>query len=231
MPKSLERRRLIGSLIAAGTSLIVSGCGRRENEKKPGSEEEMVTPSEDLMREHGVLRRILLIYEELDRRDRTGIPDMTALADAAGIIRTFIEDYHEKLEEDYIFPRFKKAGKLVDLVQTLKTQHDAGRAITTYIINIAGSPSTGNRAPGKLGTLIHDFVRMYRPHAAREDTVLFRQFPEVVGREEYEELGEKFEDREHELFGKSGFDGLVDKVAAIETNLGIYDLAQFTPKS
>jgi len=43
-------------------------------------------------------------------------------------------------------------------------------------------------------------------------------------------LGEQFEDKEHELFGEDGFDKMVDRVAGIEKILGIYDLAQFTPK-
>jgi hypothetical protein len=43
--------------------------------------------------------------------------------DAAGIVRRFIEDYHEKLEEDSVFPRFGKAGKQTDLVKVLLAQH------------------------------------------------------------------------------------------------------------
>src|SRR5262249_44242197 len=42
------------------------------------------------------------------------------------------------------------------------------------------------------------------PHTAREDTVLFPAFREVVGRAGYRELGERFEDKEHELFGEPG---------------------------
>jgi len=73
------------------------------------------------------------------------------------------------------------------------------------------------------------FVRMYRPHAAREDTVLFPEFKELVGEKEYNELGDKFEEREVRLFGKSGFEGVVDKIASLEKKLGIYDLSQFAP--
>jgi hypothetical protein len=44
------------------------------------------------------------------------------------------------------------------------------------------------------------------------------------------ELGEQFEKEEDRLFGDEGFEKTVDQVAAIEKQLGIYDLAQFTPK-
>jgi hypothetical protein len=51
-----------------------------------------------------------------------------------------------------------------------------------------------------------------------------------VSKQEYAALGEDFEKKEHQLFGEDGFDKMVDRVAAIEKTLGIYDLAQFTPK-
>jgi hypothetical protein len=34
----------------------------------------------------------------------------------------------------------------------------------------------------------------------------------------------------HQLFGEDGFERIVDRVATIEKTLGIYDLAQFTPR-
>ena len=67
-----------------------------------------------------VLNRILLIYEEhLRRLDAKQEFDPAILASSAGIVRHFVEEYHEKLEEDFLFPRFRKANKLVELVDTL----------------------------------------------------------------------------------------------------------------
>jgi hypothetical protein len=60
--------------------------------------------------------------------------------------------------------------------------------------------------------------------------VLFPAFRKIVSPNEYDSLGEEFEDREHKLFGEDGFDSMVDKVATIEKSLGIYELAQFTPR-
>ena len=70
---------------------------------------------------------------------------------------------------------------------------------------------------------------MYRPHAAREDTVLFPAFRDVVGRAAYRELGEEFEEKEHARFGEHGFRAVVGEVADLERALGIDDLASFTP--
>jgi hypothetical protein len=74
------------------------------------------------------------------------------------------------------------------------------------------------------------FNNMYSPHEAREDTVLFPAFRKIVSVHEYDALGEEFENNEHKLFGENGFEIIVEKVANIEKQLGIYELAQFTPK-
>ena len=72
---------------------------------------------------------------------------------------------------------------------------------------------------------------MYRPHEAREDTVLFPQFRSLLTKKEFDELSEKSEQLEHTLFGKSGFEANIYGIESIEKELGIYDLNQFTPKN
>lgn len=203
--------------------------GKEEEEKKA----EEVSPPEDLMREHGVLKRILLIYGEAIRRIEANqeLPP-EPLGDSAKIIRQFVEDYHEKLEEDFLFPRFKKANKLVDLVDVLLQQHQAGRRLTDMTMLLATSQALKNADDRRrLADSMRQFVRMYSPHEAREDTVLFPAFRGVVSSHEFDSLGEDFEKKEDELFGEDGFFKVVDRVADIEKKLGIYDLAQFTPKT
>jgi hemerythrin-like domain-containing protein len=235
------RRRFLAESLTASLGILAAGeftrwTGSPKSQEHPKEERggEEVAPAEDLMREHGVLNRILLIYEESQRRLRAPKADLdpVVLASAAGIIQHFIEEYHEKLEEDYLFPRFEKAGRLVDLVTTLRTQHRAGRIVTARILALA--KPAGLRDPGerhKLDRALGEFVRMYRPHEAREDTVLFPAFREIVSAHEYAALGEDFEDKEHELFGKQGFEGIIEKTASLEKQLGIYELSQFTPHS
>jgi hemerythrin-like domain-containing protein len=153
------------------------------------------------------------------------------VAQSAKIIRDFVEDYHEKLEENFLFPRFKKANKLVDLVDVLLQQHQGGRRLTDITIKFATNQALKNPDDRrKLADSMRQFIRMYNPHEAREDTVLFPAFRSIVSAHEFDSLGEDFEKKEDELFGDDGFEKMVDKVAEIEKKLGIYDLAQFTPK-
>jgi hemerythrin-like domain-containing protein len=231
------RRRFLQ--LISGSALWLTDYGAASPESREHSqsafanpkEEEEVSPAEDLMREHGVLKRILLIYGETLLRIETNeeLP-LQALLDSAKIIRSFIEDYHEKLEEDFLFPRFRKAKRLVDLVEVLNNQHQAGRRLTDATLKLATSKALkDSKERISLAESLRLFIRMYNPHEAREDTVLFPAFRKLVSSNEYYALGEDFEEKEHALFGDSGFEAMVDRVAAIEKTLGIYDLAQFTP--
>jgi hemerythrin-like domain-containing protein len=237
MTEEKERRRAFVLDVAGGAvGLLVAGCGGAAAATTPprdghgGKEqEEEVSPAEDLMREHGVLNRLLLVYEEGARRIDTGetLPPET-LATAASLIRRFVEDYHEKLEEEHLFPRFEKTGKLVDLVGVLRGQHQAGRRLTETIQRLSAPAALQGPPRPELAVTLRQFIRMYRPHEAREDTVLFPAFRGLVGGKEYAELGEAFEDQEHALFGEHGFETIVAEVVKLEEALGIADLARFT---
>ncbi|HYL09581.1 MAG TPA: hemerythrin domain-containing protein [Candidatus Acidoferrales bacterium] len=218
-----------GMLLPQGGSLAAWG---RSQEKAQEEKDEEVPATEDLMREHGVLDRVLLIYEEVARRiAEKNMFDPKLVAKSAQVVRDFIENYHEKDEEEFLFPRFEKAGKLVDLVTVLREQHIAGRRVTDAIEGLATLSSLKSE-PGRRRLLqnIHTFLRMYRPHAAREDTVLFPAFRSVVSPQEYDAIGEEMEKKEQQLFAGDGFEKAIDQVAKIEKALGIYDLAKFTPR-
>ncbi len=229
------RRAFLRTGLISGVSTLAGArllTAAEPGKKAGGDKEEEVSPPEDLMREHGVLKRILLIYGEAIRRMTANreLP-VEVVLDAAKIIRSFVEDYHEKLEENYLFPRFEKAGKLVDLTQTLRTQHEAGRRVTDLTLSLAKQSTLKNAAErGRFIDSMQQFIRMYNPHEAREDTVLFPAFRGLVSGNEFDSLGEEFEKKENELFGEDGFGRMVDRVAALEKKLGIYELAQFTPK-
>lgn len=192
-------------------------------------EEEKVAPDEDLMREHGILRRVMLIYREvIERVEKKKDVNPVLIHRAATIIQQFIENYHEKLEEEFLFPRFERAGQLIDLVTTLKIQHQKGKELTHQVLEKTKTNKLTS-SEVSLPLILMQFIHMYEPHAAREDTVLFPAFRNIVSDTEYKELGEQFEDREHKLFGKNGFNEMVSQVADIEKELNIYELSKFTP--
>ena len=224
-----SRRDFLGALGVAGGAVLCVGNAFGKDEDNQQTE---ILPVEDLMREHGVLRRVLLIYEALlgDLKGERPV-DAGVAHKAASVIKTFIEEYHERSEEQHVFPRFAKSGELETLSGLLRSQHVAGRIVTNHILDLTTSKSLQNpQDRSRLERLFRAFIRMYRPHAAREDTVLFPAFHKLMAPKEYAELGDKFEDKERELFGDEGFEKVVAQVAQMEKSLGIYDLGEFTPQ-
>jgi len=230
-----DRRSALLSLAGAaiaGSAIALAGCKKRDEKDREKGEADEVTANEDLMREHGILRRILIIYRELSPKllaNSAGI-DAAALGNAARLFQAFGERYHEQLlEEQHIFPIVRKTGgEAAGLVDTLLVQHARGREITDYIIDSTktGRIATADAAP--LAKALTAFSRMYEPHTAREDTIVFPAFKKAVGPKGYDELGDQFEDIERKEFGGDGFDMAVAKVADLERRLGTADLGAFT---
>jgi hemerythrin-like domain-containing protein len=232
-----DRRAALMSLAGAavaGPAIVLSSCKKREDPEKAAGEGE-VTANEDLMREHGVLRRILIIYREVSPKlvVNAAEVDAAALADAAKLFQAFGERYHEQLlEEKHIFPIVRKAGgEAAGLVDTLLAQHARGREITAYILDRTKTGRVGSADAEPMAKALTAFSRMYEPHTAREDTIIFPAFKNAVGPKGYGELGDQFEEIERQEFGGDGFDMAVDKVADLERKLGTADLASFTALS
>ncbi len=174
------------------------------------------------MREHGVIERLLLVYEDgVKRIDAGRALELEVLHETARLQRAFTEDYHERLEEQHVFPRLARAGELTQLVATLRRQHDVGREITDNILTLTRSPS-GDTAG--LRAAMQSYATMYIPHAAREDTVAFPALARLLSGDEQHELAERFEEMEEQRFGHDGFATVVAHVADIEERLGIGDL-------
>jgi hemerythrin-like domain-containing protein len=192
----------------------------------------VIPPDDDLMREHGVLKRVLLCYREMITRSGDGgLLNATHVQDAALIIHDYIEGFHEGLEEGFVFPRLRQAGgSLATTVDTLIVQHARGRVITQFLLSHATPgqlASPGMR--GRIAAAMQAFDRMYEPHEAREDTVVFPAFRQLVPPAELAALGTHFADLEQQQFHTDEFTAMVNRVAGIEQELGIYDLTQFTP--
>jgi hemerythrin-like domain-containing protein len=274
--KLSTRRRflcLTGGLAAGLVLPAIPSTLRAAQQQEAGG-----NPAEDLMSEHGVLRRVLLIYDEAANRiQRNKEIPFEAIQESADITRRFIHDYHEKLEEEEIFPRLQTSGSLSDLIPVLHAQHTAGRRLTESILRFSRPEAAVKPAEQKSGNseqkmpeamqqiyggtplithllgketremkmtqegiphrkqsllvAMEQFSHMYRPHTAREDTVVFTAFLSTVSRGEFKNLAEKFDDRQRQLLGENGYGNIVESIAAVEKRLGIYDLSQFTSQA
>lgn len=226
------RRHLLLAAGAAGAGLLLAGISGVKALAQEKKDEKEVGAVEDLMREHGVLRRALLVYSGAATKLRAGGKgvDPAALNATAKLFRTFGEDYHEKmLEEPHIFPAVQKAGGPASAYpDVLLAQHLRGREITDYILDRTSKGPIAKSDAMTFARVLDGFVRMYQNHAAREDTIVFPAWKDALSEKQLDELGEKFEEIEHKMFGADGFDDAVKKIGDIERALGFADLARFT---
>ena len=233
----LARRDWLLGLSSLGAGAILIGCNRAQTSESKqaqvdneGAEPE-VTATEDLMREHGVLRRALLVYHETATKlsGGTSIPT-EPLQKAAKLFRAFGEEYHEKkLEEVYIFPAVKRVGGAAgDYADVLIAQHQRGREITDFILAATAGPKISGANIKSFSNALETLVRMYEHHAAIEDTVVFPAWKQTLNADQLDEMNDKFEEIEHQQFGEDGFENALTQMIEIEQSLGLIDLAQFT---
>lgn len=240
--ESLKTRRdFLRASAVLGAGIMLTGCAGKTNtaekeitsptpdENKMGGE---VTATEDLMREHGILRRALLVYSATAIKLRADASSLAPeeLQKTAKLFKAFGEEYHEKkLEEAFIFPVVKKAGgEAASYADVLVVQHNRGREITDYIISVTQGAKLGASNAEQLAKALEGFVLMYRNHAAREDTIVFPAWKQTMTSKQLDEMNDKFEDIEHQQFGEDGFEDAVKQITAIESSLGLADIAQFT---
>lgn len=195
-------------------------------------EEVKYSPIEDLMVEHSILRRALLIYEECIRRMNINEDfDPTLLTETTNVIKVIIIFHHALLEHEYIFPRFREADTYVEMCDILTDQHGAAGEQEELILKYANRESINN-PEGKeiLINALKKSIKVFRPHVDREDTEMFPDFKNVVTAHEFYELGKKFKEIEYQKWGENGHKQMVDKITHVEKALGINDLDSFTPK-
>jgi hemerythrin-like domain-containing protein len=225
---ALTRRQFMMGVGISSVGIIMDGCAKDEKSKE-------VAAVEDLMREHAVLRRALFVYSEVATRLLSEPSSLSpdAVQRTATLFRSFGEEYHEKkLEEAYIFPAVKKAGsEAAQYPDILVAQHRRGRDITEYIITLTRRATLDAHDAKLLALALESIVRMYRPHAAREDTVVFPAWKLLLTTKQLDEMNDRFEDIEHQQFGADGFENAVRQISDIERELGLADLAQFTGPS
>jgi hemerythrin-like domain-containing protein len=226
------RRRLI---MAAGAGLVLAGANNQivQAAEKDVDGEKEVGAVEDLMREHGVLRRAILIYREaaVKLRAKPAGVDPDALRRTALLFRSFGEDYHEKkLEEAHIFPTIRRAGgQAAAYVDILIAQHQRGREITDYVLALTAKGAIVSADAEPLARALDGVELMYEHHTAHEDTVVFPAWKDALSAHQLDEMGEQFEEIEHRQFGKDGFEDAVAQIAHIEQALGFAAIARFTP--
>jgi len=97
------------------------------------------------------------------------------------------------------------------------------------VLAVSNGPKIGAANAEPLAKVFGSFVLRYENQAACEDTIIFPAWKKNFSNKQLDEISDQFEDIEHKVFGKDGFDDAEKKISSIEGALGFADLSQFTP--
>ena len=112
----------------------------------------------------------------------------------------------------------------------LRMQHSIGHTLAQRIYRIAErGPDLDQDAREALASGCRSYSRMYRAHAAFEDTKMWPALRETVPTSTYADIVDAFDQAAAEQLGEDGFAGAVERMAEIEQELGIRGLSDFTP--
>lgn len=185
----------------------------------------------ELMHEHGLILRVLLIYDAFRKRLSEGQDvDPKLLSPVVSIMTSAVHGHHEKIEEDIVFERLRGAEEHGEVISRLAGQHSIGRELTATIGRGVDPQSGGGADSDRLAEALGDFIDLYAPHEAREDTVVFPAFRREVSEEEMRGFREEVLEREKRLLGADWFSGAVKQIAEVERELGIHELKVKEPQ-
>jgi hemerythrin-like domain-containing protein len=219
-------RRTFLSYIPAATACAALFGAKPQSTLAAMQEPKGTGAIETLMRGHGLLLRAVLVYSNIrERLEKGQQADPALILKTVAVIQDYLEGFHEKAEETYIFAPMENANVAFASIQELKVQHGAGFELTQRITALA---KAGKQTP-ELAGYLDNFVRMYVHHASWEDTVVFPAFDAMHNRHQLDELAAILVADERKTLGKSGFQTFVDQIASVEKQLGIYELSTSTP--
>lgn len=222
--RPLSRRKFIALAGSAGAGIIAAGCSSSDKIKEEG------TAIELLDRQHGLLHRSVSILEEVrgGMDARMDLPP-EIIQGTVEVIRRFLVDFHQKVEDKHLFPAFEAAKKMGGLIGVLREQHEAGTQLVEVLRQLAAGFSAKDLEKRRtMASGIHKLSRMYRAHADREDTVLFPVFRQVVTPKAYDLVNAEVRKAEIQAGGMSAYEEAVQKLSGYENMLGIGDLSAFT---
>ena len=136
-----------------------------------------MTPTEELVREHGDILVMLQIVREMVRRLEAGEPvDPDHLENAVDFIRNYADKYHHAKEEDFLFPAMEEAGVPGEggPIGVMLAEHDEGRGYVRTAAEAIDAYRGGDAAAGKIiAANLRNYAGLLESHIAKENQVLY----------------------------------------------------------
>ena len=118
-----------GRVARRHSNKFLAPAAAAEADHRSQSQMEDVTPPEDLMREHGVLNRVLLVYgAAIQRFGQTESFDTSIILNRRASSAT-LSDYHKR-DEEHFLPAFQAGRKIWSVLSMSSTTTSSSTALT-----------------------------------------------------------------------------------------------------
>jgi hemerythrin-like domain-containing protein len=150
-----------------------------------------------LIDEHGIIRQFLdNLVLSLKKMEQGARPPKEFFEKAVSFARDFTDKYHHFKEEHILFNRLamKKKGKIDAEVESLKYQHERGRALIGEVAKSLEGYAKGQEAQTLiLLESLAAYISLLRQHIHREDHVFYPMVEREFPWDEYRDLLEVFQ--------------------------------------
>ncbi len=95
-------------------------------------------------------------------------------------------------------------------------QHKDSRIITSDLLKYAKDADLDN-----LQKTLQLFIKLYRAHSAREDTIIFRKLRDFIEVDKFKEISKIMDEEEDKKFGEHAYDKILKKIIIVEQSIGL----------
>jgi len=160
-------------------------------------------PTEDLMKEHRVIERMLTVAAKAaDRLGSSQEVSQNVFVEAADFFRNFADKCHHGKEEKLLFVRMVERGVPGDSgpIAVMLREHEVGRAYVRKIAELSAK-TPDKKTKSDLIKNTKEYVDLLRQHILKEDSVLYPLANRVLTSEDQGDLEKGFQDVEEKVMG------------------------------
>ena len=163
----------------------------------------MTAPFHKLKHEHRIIEQGLRALNGISLRLNVGEPIPSgALSRAVDFIKTFVDHFHHRKEEEFLFPALERQGiqREDGPLGMMEQEHEIERELLAELDNAIKAYQSGDEeACQHFAEAATRYTDHLISHVQKEDNVLFRIGEEMLDEEEQKALTDAFEKAEAEM--------------------------------
>ena len=162
-----------------------------------------MNPTEELMKEHRVIERMLVVVSKAaDRLNAGQKVDRDVFVGAADFLKNFADRCHHGKEEKLLFVKMVERGVSGEVgpIAVMLREHEDGRAHVRKIAELS-SKEVDDRSRSELVNHVKAYANLLGQHIQKEDKILYPMADQLLTSDDQDELEKGFLEVEEKVMG------------------------------